>query len=282
MTRVTQLPRARPAGSRRTRPAGKASAKGGGSAPLARAARIVDVVSGSREGLSLQQISEALDLPPSTTHRLVRSLVGIGYLVLDRDRRTYRVGQRLVRLIHMRMGTDKVQSLVEPILMEVVQQFHQVCYLTQLLGEEVRLVAYSLPENAGRTLIYPGEISLIHAMATGKVTFAFQEQELVERHLARPLAKLQKNTQTDPDEVRRELAQVRKQGYAVTDSEFELGVFAVACPVTLPDAGVIFAIGVAGFRSQMFRHHKLADYVGTLKRAADEAARVLAYADIST
>ena len=190
---------------------------------MSRAARIVDAVAVARNGLTQQQIADVVGLPPSTTFRLVRSLIAVGYLAFEADRKVYHLGRRIIRLFHMRMAAERIQALVEPVLHDVVHQFNQICYLTQLHNDEVRLVAFSMPHNANRTLIYPGETSLIHAQAAGKATFAFQDPELIERHLARPLAKLQPNTKTDPREIRRELAEVRRKGYAITDSEFEQG-----------------------------------------------------------
>ena len=283
MARINQTPRGR---RRKGSIEGTASEKAtlareGASGPLSRAARIVDAVAVARRGLTQQQIAKVVGLAPSTTYRLVRSLVGVGYLSFNADRKAYQLGRRIIRLFHMRMGAETIQPLVEPILRDVVRQFDQVCYLTQLRDDEVRLVAFSMPENANRALIYPGETSLIHAMATGKATYAFQDSELIERHLARPLAKLQANTKTDPAEVRRELALVRRQGFAVTDAEFEQGVFAVSCPVHDSETGVIFAIGMAGFKSQLFEHHRLEDYVKGLQLAADQLATILRDADHS-
>jgi DNA-binding IclR family transcriptional regulator len=254
----------------------------GASGPLSRAARIVDAVAVARNGLTQQQIADVVGLPPSTTFRLVRSLIAVGYLAFEADRKVYHLGRRIIRLFHMRMAAERIQALVEPVLHDVVHQFNQICYLTQLRNDEVRLVAFSMPHNANRTLIYPGETSLIHAQAAGKATFAFQDPELIERHLARPLAKLQPNTKTDPREIRRELAEVRRKGYAITDSEFEQGVFAVSCPVNDPKTGVIFAIALAGFKSQLFERHKLVDYVSALQAAAQSLARILPHADLSS
>jgi IclR family acetate operon transcriptional repressor len=281
MVRTEHAPRAR---GRKVKAVSEktGSPREGASGPLSRAARIVDAVAVSRNGLSQQQIGNIVGLAPSTTYRLVRSLLAIGYIAFNSDRKTYQLGRRITRLFQMRLGAETIQPLVEPILRELVQEFDQVCYLTQLRDEEVRLVAFSMPENANRALIYPGETSLIHAMATGKATFAFQDSDLIERHLARPLAKLQANTKTDPADIRRELALVRRQGYAVTDSEFEEGVFAVSCPVNDPETGVVFALGMAGFKSQLFEHHTLADYVKGLQCAADQVAKILKHADHST
>lgn len=51
--------------------------------PLSRAAHMIDAVAGRRDGVTLKKISDALGLPASTTHRLVNSLMALGYLAMD-------------------------------------------------------------------------------------------------------------------------------------------------------------------------------------------------------
>lgn len=243
---------------------------GRGSAPFSRAALIIDYVAGTTGGASLKQISEAVGLPASTTHRLVNSLVAIGYLSgNDRDK-TYYLGRRLLLTLHTAFGSRKVQAMAEPVLKRLVQRFGLVFYVNQLIAEKVRMVAFVLPERVERALVIPGEYTPINATAAGKAIFAFQEARVIDRQLAGDLPKFQPSTITDPAMVRKELELVRERGYAITNSEFEMGVIAIAVPIELQETGVVFSIGLAGFERQMFDQHTLEAYVAALKKAAKE------------
>jgi DNA-binding IclR family transcriptional regulator len=248
----------------------------GASAPLSRAAQIIDIVAASPNGIPLHRISAAVSLPPSTAHRLVRSLVAIGYLSMDEDSKLYRLGRRLLRTFHAAFGTPNLQTLVEPILNRLVKTFGQVFYINQLIADQVRLVAYSIPPTAERTFVVPGEQSPVHATAMGKAIFAFEDEQVIARHLSQPMQKFQPNTLTDPDAVRRELALVRERGYAVSNSEYEQGVTAIAVPVEIAPVGTIFAIGVTGLTSSVFASRSLEDYVQALGGAAREIQAELA------
>lgn len=254
------------------------ASNGSVSAPLRRAAQIVEVVSTAAEGLALNQIASMVGLPPSTTHRLVKSLLAIGYLALNEDRRTYFLGSRLVHVMHAAFGSKNIQALVEPILSRLVLRFGQVFYVNHLIAEKARVVAFVMPEVVERALVIPGEYSPIHATAGGKAIFAFQDQAVIGRQLSQPLKKILPNTVTDPVLVRKELERVRKQGYALTRSEFGMGVTAIAVPVDLPDAGVVYSIGMAGFESHLFDRYSLRAYVNALRHAASEFRSVLAVA----
>lgn len=249
------------------------------SAPLRRAAQIVEVVSAAPEGLSLNQIAMMVGLPPSTTHRLVRSLLAIGYLALNENRRTYFLGSRLVHVMHAAFGPKNIQALVEPILSRLVFRFGQVFYVNQLIAEKARVMAFVLPDVVERALVIPGEYSPIHATAGGKAIFASQDNGVIDRQLAQPLKKFLPNTITDPALIRAELSRVRKQGYALTKSEFGIGVTAIAVPVNVPEAGVIYSVCMAGFEAHLFDRFSLKTYVTALRKAAGEFSSVLAVAN---
>lgn len=242
----------------------------GASVPLSRAALIVDAVAAFREGVTLKKIGEAVGLPASTTHRLVNSLLAIGYLAMDEREKTYHLGRRLVRVMHVAFGPRNIQALADPVLSRLLRQFGQVFYINQLIVDKVRLVAFAMPEIAERALIIPGEYSPIHATASGKAIFAFQDDAAIEKQLAMPLKKFLDNTRTDPSTVRGELERVRRQGYAVTHSEFEMGVTAIAVPIDIPHAGVVFSVGVTGLEHQIFEDHPAEVYIDELRKAAVE------------
>ncbi len=63
----------------------------------------------------------------------------------------------------------------------------------------------------------------------------------------RPLPiKLGRNTITDPDELKRELARIRRQGFSESYSEFDLGVGSVAAPIFDHKGRIIASISAAG------------------------------------
>jgi DNA-binding IclR family transcriptional regulator len=251
--------------------AGEKDAIAGVSAPLSRAAMLIDVVAAAPEGLTLNRIAEEAGLPVSTTHRLVRSLVAIEYLAMDADRKMYQIGRRLTRVFRAAFGPVDMQAISEPVLSRLVQKFGQVFYLDQLVGARVRLVAYVLPSSGRRSLIVPGEFSPVHATAAGKAIIAHESEAAIERHLRRPLEKFQPATITDPERLRREFELTRQRGYALSQAEFDAGVTALAVPVSVAGAGVVFALGTAGLSESMFERHSLETFV----RAAREAAKEL-------
>jgi DNA-binding IclR family transcriptional regulator len=162
-------------------------------------------------------------------------------------------------------------------LRSLAEKFAQVAYMTGLSGDSVELQAHVLPRAASSALVYPGNLFPIHATAAGKAIFAFQSDELIASKLAEPLDRFQPETIVEASALRAELARVRQTGFAVIDSELDKGVFAVACPVRVPRAGVLHALGLVGLKEHMLNGVGVAQYVAALQEAARDFANVLSH-----
>src|SRR5215213_1307868 len=72
-----------------------------GDKPLERYIRILEVVSGFSNGISLGPIAEMLGLPKATAHRLISGLVETGMLEqVDRGVLCYQAGPRFASLLY--------------------------------------------------------------------------------------------------------------------------------------------------------------------------------------
>ena len=78
----------------------------------------------------------------------------------------------------------------------------------------------------------------------GEAWFDPIEAELRERVLSRPLRRYTERTMTDPEQVRRVLADVRRTGAAVSDRQIEMVSLSVAAPVRGPRGEVVAALSV--------------------------------------
>ncbi|MFC7397752.1 IclR family transcriptional regulator [Chelatococcus sp. GCM10030263] len=246
-----------------------------GSAPLRRAASIVDAVAMFPNGATLTEIAEIVGLPSSTVHRVSTSLVGIDYLEIDRTRRVYRLGSRVRRLLHFTLDAPTLEAVLTPSLRELVQDIKEIAFVARLVGQRIELVHSVLPEPADRSLVYPGHEFPLHATATGKAIFAFQPSEVIQKALQQKAEKYQATTMTRKEDILKALKDVRKRGHAVHDSEYDADVYAVACPIEIEGIGVMYSVGIVGLKERMQREHSLDEVIVRLKETAKALSRVL-------
>jgi DNA-binding IclR family transcriptional regulator len=86
-----------------------------------------------------------------------------------------------------------------------------------------------------------GTLNPLHCTALGKALLAFGDLELPPT-----LESFTLHTITDPHLLRKNLEQVRAQGYAVDDEEFDLGVRCIAVPVFDFRGKAVGSIGISG------------------------------------
>lgn len=242
---------------------------------LARYSAILEAVTASGSGLSLTEIMRATNLSSGTTHRLVNSLVDVGYLVVQSTRKTYHVGPRLLRLFHLAHSRANFSTLVEPVLRRLVARFGETAFVAKLAGHQVESVAFAVPEDYSQAYVQPGRVMPINAAASAKAIFAYQPPHVIAKALKAPLRKYTKKTITDPSMLIRHLKKVRDQGFAVCADELDPGVLSFACPIALSGAGALYSVGLVGLSKRLARF-KERDVVAALNETAESIAMRLA------
>ena len=85
----------------------------------------------------------------------------------------------------------------------------------------------------------------IHAGASAKALLAFLEQPIVDEVLSRELEALAPGTITDPDVLRKQLAQIRRRGWASSYEENNTGAWGLAAPIIVGGGSAVASIGFA-------------------------------------
>jgi DNA-binding IclR family transcriptional regulator len=243
--------------------------------PLNRYVSVLETVAAAQAPLGLSELAAACNLPLGSAHRLVAGLLSAGLLVAEGStRKTYRVGPRLLRLLHTGTEIEKLRVAVQSTLEGVADRLGETCYLARLSGDQVISIAWAVPERGVRGYIFPGDTMPPNAAASAKAIMAFQSREFVDRILGQTFEKFTPVTKTNARDIRAEYNKVRKNKFAVCWDELEVGLAAIACPVELPEVGVIYALGAAGMGERIQRRSVDA-IVAELQGALPELERVL-------
>jgi IclR family transcriptional regulator, acetate operon repressor len=192
--------------------------------------------------MGLSQLAAESGLPLPTIHRLVRTLVDLGYLRQEPSRQ-YVLGPRLIRLGE---SSSRMLSIwARRHLTGLVDELGESANLAMLDGDQIVYVAQAQSRHSMRMFTEVGRRVLPHCTAVGKAIMADMPSEQVRDILARTgMPQHTENTVTDPDEFAKQLAQSAEHGYAIDEGEQEVGVRCVA--VNVPDAPARLALSVSG------------------------------------
>lgn len=215
------------------------------SPPLERYIRILEMLAGFPEGLSLTEIAKMLAVPKASTHRLLASMQRSD-LVASGEGATYVLGRRAKRLVQLSAGTAFVEAATTSLLQQLSEETGETCYIAALQGCVVRTVAMQSPDTPWRGFVLPGKIMYANATAAARAILAYQPEELVDRALAGELPALTRHTKTTPEAVKASLRDVRQTGVSLCIGEVDEGLGAIAVPIDVPPAGVIYALGAVG------------------------------------
>ena len=243
--------------------------------PLERYFSALESIAASVDGRSVSEIAENCDLPIGTAHRLLQNLQHAGLVAsTGSKRRDYRLGKRLLRLLHAGSDTAWLTISAQPILDRLANEIADTCYLARLVGHEVVSVAWATPTDGLRGYVVPGHTLAPHVAASAKAILAFQPHTLAEKALSGPLPKLTAKTKTKRKDIDKDYRAVRENGYATCWDEMEVGLGAIAVPIHLPDIGVIYSLGTAGLIDRLTRR-PVAETVALLRAALEPMTRAL-------
>lgn len=200
---------------------------------LSRAIAILDSFSHDRPEQTLTSIVRTTGLAPATVHRLLAELVAWGGLERS-GRGRYRVGLRLWQLGALAPANRRLRDVALPYLEDLYEVTHQVVHLAVLDDNQVLYVeklAARPTEDLVSVVSQVGRRLPLHATGPGKVLLAFSPPELLDEVIAAGLPRLTPHTITDPDRLRRAIADIRHSKVSLTRDEITVGASSVAAPV---------------------------------------------------
>lgn len=237
---------------------------------IERALALLEYMADSGGEAGITELSASTGLPIPTIHRLLRTLVTVGYVRQEHSRR-YALGPKLIRL------GDSAQQLVgvwvRPYLLELTEVTGETANLAMIDRDVMVYVAQVPSRHTMRMFTEVGRKAPVHATGVGKAILSQLEDDQVRAILTRTgLPARTPRTITDMDQFIEEMGEIRQQGYALDDGEQELAVRCVAVPVVQQVPR--FALSITGPDSRI-TGKVIAAAVPALQRVAGKFAEML-------
>jgi DNA-binding IclR family transcriptional regulator len=207
-----------------------------------RAIRVLTALQGARR-MSLSDLAARLELAPSTTHGIVRSLVEHGMVIQERGSNRYQLGPAVLRLGNVYLDTLELRSKAIPWAEDLARRTGCAVRTGVLLVDDVVIIQHEPRPDGSRQMPEVGIVIPVHASALGKALLAFLPED-AERVAQSELRSMTGETITAPDALREQLDDVRRSGVAVEQDEAVLGESGLASPVFDSWGGVVGAIGI--------------------------------------
>ena len=215
---------------------------GGGRSVTSRALAVLAAFDVRHPSLSLSEISRRSGQSLTTSHRLVGELAAWEALE-RRDDGRYVIGRRIWELGLLAPVQHELRAVARPFLQDLYDATRENAHLAVLDEAEALYVEHLSGRASVPVLSTAGSRLPLHATGVGKVLLAHAPQDLQETVLGQ-LRAITAHTVVDPARLRRELAEVRRRGYATTAEEMSLRTSSVAAPVLSAEGTVVAAVGL--------------------------------------
>lgn len=221
----------------------------------------------------IREISEALDMPRSSAHALLRTLMGQGWVRSDDSGTLYGIGIRALLVGTSYLDSDPYLPMITPFLEDLRQELDETFHVGRLDAADVVYLATRESRQYRRAASRVGRRLPAYATALGKALLAERFGADLDVHVPNDLASLTPHTVTDRAELDEALETARVRGYATDDEENTVGLrcFAVALRYATPAQDAISAsIPIARLTAERER-----EVIEALCSVGDKVSRVL-------
>lgn len=219
-----------------------------GTQAVDRALGLLTQVMDSPTPLSFSSLQESSGLAKSTLSRLLSSLEGAG-LISRTASGSVRAGAALTRYAYSHEPNEELMEYAQPAMQALSEATGETINLAILLGHEVEQISQvDCTFHIGGVNWAVSPRVPLHCSALGKAFLAYGAALPPGR-----LARLTPRSITNRGQLEKQLDQIRERGWAMADSELEMGLIAIAAPIFRENGDMIGALSISGPTMRMTR-----------------------------
>jgi IclR family pca regulon transcriptional regulator len=211
---------------------------------LARGLSVIRAFDSEHSEMTLSDIARRTGLTRATSRRFLLTLVELGYV--KTDDRLFTLTAKVLELGFSYLSALTLPEIAQPHLEFLAATIHESTSASVLDGADIVYVARVPTRRIMSVRINIGTRFPAYATSMGRVLLSTFGPDELDAHLANPdFQSLTSHTITSKSALEKELAKVRKQGWALVDQELEVGLRSIAVPIKHASGTIIAAINVS-------------------------------------
>ncbi len=236
---------------------------------------VLELLGRSGFPLSLTAIADASNLDKATVRRFLITLTELGY-VERIGSGEYRLTSRILELSTTYLRTVSLPHEALPFLEAFCRETGTATSVAILDGTTAIYVAHMSVTEALSIGVRIGTRLPAHATAAGKMLLAMlSPEDVASRYPDEILPTFTAYTTTRVTHLIGALQEIRRQGWALNEEEYETGVRAAACPLRSVDGKVMSVLNVSTRTDQIDRLVFFSRILPSLLRTGDAISHAL-------
>ena len=243
---------------------------------LARGLAVIRGFTQQKRSLTISQLSHRTGIPRAAVRRCLYTLSRLGYVGAE-DGRNFSLRPKILGLGHAYLSSTMLASSAQPLLDRVSDLLHESSSIALLEGDEILYVARSSTTRRIMSVdLGIGTRLPAYCTSMGRVLLAHLPPAGLDAYFARvKLIAHTNRTVIAPEKLRKELAAVARNDFAVVDQELELGLRSIAVPVRDLAGKVVAAMNIGTQASRVSLAELERRFLPELRLAARELGSML-------
>jgi DNA-binding IclR family transcriptional regulator len=194
----------------------------------------------------VRELAKEMELSLTVTHRLLATYKNHGYIIQNSETQRYELGVKFLEFSSLLKDKFKFTDFLAPNMEKLAKETAETIFLTWLDGNEGVSIAVAESSQSIKVAFDIGKRKPLHSGASNRIILAYLPEDEQNKILGGELERVTKYTMTDPEELRKSLVDMRRQGWGYTLGEATLDVVGIAVPLFDCSNRVIGSLAVAG------------------------------------
>lgn len=237
---------------------------------LARGLIVIQAFTQQSPQMTISQLSIKTGLSRAAVRRCLYTLTKLGFAGAE-DGSRYSLRPRMLTLSHTYTASNTLSSAAQPILERMSAALRESFSVATLDGEDIVYIARTSVSRVMSVDLHIGSRLPAYCTSMGRILLAYLPSEQLESYLAKvELIPYTTRTVNTIEKLRLHLRNIRRNGYAICDQEYEVGLRSLAVPVFSPAGRAIATINLSGNAQRMSVMDMQTRYLPHLRNAASE------------
>jgi IclR family transcriptional regulator, pca regulon regulatory protein len=242
---------------------------------LARGLLVIQAFTPQTPHMTISQLAAKTGLSRAAVRRCLYTLSKLGFAGVEEGSR-YALRPRMLQLSNTYAASNPLSKAAQPILERMTTALRESFSVATLDGEDIVYIARSSSSRVMSDDLHIGSRLPAYCTSMGRVLLAFLPAEQLENYMAHvKLISYTARTVSSAEKLRVVLRNVRRQGYALVDQEYEIGLRSLAVPIYSSTGRVTATLNLSGSSPRMPVYEMQSRFLPHLRTAAAELGAFL-------
>jgi len=188
----------------------------------------------------VNELARFLDVPPSTLHRILKTLREENILTVDEDTKRYQIGEEMIRLSSIVSSRIGITNIASRPLKELAEEIGETIYLGIYQPKDLKLSFVDCFRSSVNSVQYVLDIGILQTLtlgASGKVILAHLPKETVEHIFLTEDVSFEQR-----DLISKQINFLKSKGYLYTENERNVSAFGISAPILSGKNGIVGSV----------------------------------------